>query len=334
MQTFARPRVVVSRCIEFDHCRWNGDMIRSEVVERMKEHVEFVPVCAEAEIGLGVPREPVRLVGEGEEVRLVQHETGRDVTEMMTGFTASFLDGLGEVDGFLLKSRSPSCGIKGVKIYSSMKGGASFGTTAGLFAEAVLSRHPDLPVEDEGRLRNRRIREHFLVRLFTLAGFREARAHGDLQVLSEFHARNKFLLMAYSQKELQTLGRVVANQERRPLEEIFAIYELHLRAALKNPPKATSRTNVLFHALGYFKDSLSPEEKAFFLETVEHYRKNEVTICPNLTILRSWIVRFGIDYLAEQTFFSPLPPGLMEVPPDLSQDQRDYWKGEQRGQRP
>ncbi|QYZ79129.1 DUF1722 domain-containing protein [Methanofollis formosanus] len=334
MQTFERPRVVVSRCIDFDHCRWNGDMIRSEVVQRMKEHVEFVPVCAEAEIGLGIPREPVRLVEEHDEIRLVQHETDRDVTEMMTDFAASFLDGLGEVDGFLLKSRSPSCGTRGVKIYRSMKGGTSQGTTAGLFAQAVLTRHPDLPVEDEGRLRNRRIREHFLVRLFTLAAFRAARAHGDIHSLADFHARNKLLLMAYSQKELQTLGRVAANQEKRSVEEVTATYEAHLRTALERPPRAASRINVLFHALGYFKDRLSPEEKAFFLETVEQYRRDEVALCPNLTILRSWIVRFGIDYLADQTFFSPLPPGLMAVPPDLSQDQRDYWKDERGRQRP
>ncbi len=325
VRAFARPRVVVSRCLGFDHCRWNGDMITSEVVQMITPRVDFLPVCAEVEIGLGVPRKPVRFV-EGENgIRLVQHETGLDVTGRMERFAASFAGTLREIDGFLLKSRSPSCGIRDVKVYRAGGTGDTVGKTAGAFAAAMAARFPNLPAEDEGRLRNRRIREHFLTRLFTFAAFREVRAGGDLRELAAFHTRNKLLLMAYSQKEMRELGRIAANPDKKTFPGVAGEYGDHLNAALSRAPRYTAHINVLLHALGRFKAGISPAEKTFFLDTLEQYRQDRVTICPNLMILRGWIVRFGDDYLREQTFFSPFPAELMGVSQDLSHSQRDYW---------
>lgn len=324
MRAFARPRVVVSRCLGFDHCRWNGEMITSEVVRMIAPYVDFLPACAEVEIGLGVPRKPVRIVREQDGDRLVQHETGLDVTGRMERFAASFAGTLREVDGFLLKSRSPSCGIRDAKVYRAGGTGDVLGKTAGVFAAAMAARFPHLPAEDEGRLRNRRIREHFLTRLFTLAAFREVRAGGDLHELAAFHTANKLLLMAYSQKEMRELGRIVANPEREAFPEVAQRYGDHMNAALSRAPRYTANINVLLHALGRFRGGLSPAEKTFFLDTLEQYRLDRVTICPNLTILRGWIVRFGDDYLREQTFFSPFPAELMGVSEDLSHNQRDY----------
>jgi uncharacterized protein YbgA (DUF1722 family)/uncharacterized protein YbbK (DUF523 family) len=324
VRAFARPRVVVSRCLGFDHCRWNGEMITSEVVRMIAPYVDFLPACAEVEIGLGVPRKPVRIVREQDGDRLVQHETGLDVTGRMERFAASFAGTLREVDGFLLKSRSPSCGIRDAKVYRAGGTGDVLGKTAGVFAAAMAARFPHLPAEDEGRLRNRRIREHFLTRLFTLAAFREVRAGGDLHELAAFHTANKLLLMAYSQKEMRELGRIVANPEREAFPEVAQRYGDHMNAALSRAPRYTANINVLLHALGRFRGGLSPAEKTFFLDTLEQYRLDRVTICPNLTILRGWIVRFGDDYLREQTFFSPFPAELMGVSEDLSHNQRDY----------
>jgi len=325
MNAFERPRILSSRCIEFDHCRWNGDMIASDTVRSLREYADFLPVCAEMEIGLGVPREPVRLVDTDGSTRLLQHGTGLDVTDRMIVFADSVLDAAGDVDGFILKSRSPSCGIKDVKVYRAETSGDTARKEAGIFAAGVVDRFPDLPVEDEGRLRNRRIREHFLTRLFANASFRKVWASGKMSEIAGFHERNKFLLMAYSQKELQNLGRIIANPERKGFGEVADAYGEHLRRALARAPRYTATINVLMHALGYFKDGLSHEEKAFFLESLHRYRKDRSTVCPNLAVFRSWIVRFGNDYLEGQTFFNPFPPDLMEVARDLSHEERDYW---------
>ncbi len=313
MREFARPRVVSSKCVEFEACRYNGLMIPSAVVRMLKPHVYFKPVCPEVEIGLGVPRQPIRIVKIGGERRLVQPETGRDVTAAMVKFTKSFLDSLGAVDGFILKFRSPSCGIKDVKIYSGTAKGAGSSKGAGFFGGAVLDRFPGLAVEDEGRLKNYGIREHFLTRLFTLASFRRTRAARSMGQLVRFHTRNKLLLMAYSQKGLKALGRIVANLEKRPIDEIVEAYETELRGALTTAPRYTSCINVLMHGIGYFSKELSGKEKAFFLDTLQEYRDQRVPLSVPIGIIRSYVVRFEQPYLAEQTFFEPYPEDLVSV---------------------
>jgi uncharacterized protein YbgA (DUF1722 family)/uncharacterized protein YbbK (DUF523 family) len=329
MREFVRPRVVVSKCLEFDRCRYNGDMIRSPIVAKLKEYVDFLPVCAEVEIGLGVPRKPVRVVIDKGEHRFVQPATGKDVTEDMKTFCTDFLDSAGEVDGFILKFRSPSCGIKDVKVYPAAAAG-KFGAvekTSGFFGGAVLKRCPFLPVEDEGRLRNARIKEHFLTKLFTLAAFRKVKSEGSMKDLLKFHTENKYLLMAYNQAELRKLGAIAANKENKPLKELISEYEMHLYRAFSRPPKYTSSINVLMHALGHFSDRLSSREKALFFDWIQKYRDGKTSLCPAINTIRSWIVRFEDQYLLNQTFFEPYPEGLLEVDPIESHLREDLWKG-------
>jgi uncharacterized protein YbgA (DUF1722 family)/uncharacterized protein YbbK (DUF523 family) len=309
---FARPRLGISRCIEHDHCRYNGEMIGSELVRRLKDHADLVPVCPEVEIGLGVPRDPIRIVLRGEERRLVQPSTGRDVTDLMTRFRTDFLDRLGEVDGFILKSRSPSCGARDVRIYTDKEGAAPIHKEAGMFGGEVLRRLDMLPVEDEARLRNIKLGEHFLTGAFTLASFRRLDGQ-SMDGLIDFHTRNKLLLMMYSQKELKALGNIVANHGRSRAVDVHQAYRAHLRSALYRPPRCTSPANVLMHALGFFSDQLRKEEKAFFLETLQMYRDARIPLSVCLNLMRSYIIRFGNVYLDAQTFFRPFPEGILEV---------------------
>jgi uncharacterized protein YbgA (DUF1722 family)/uncharacterized protein YbbK (DUF523 family) len=329
LREFPKPKVVISKCIEFDSCRYNGQMISSDFVKSLAPHVDFLPVCPEVEIGLGVPRGSLRLVStaEGGETRLVQPTTGRDVTAEMQSFAATFLDSLGEVDGFILKASSPSCGIKNTKAYPTAGKSAALSRSAtGLFGAAVLARYPDLAVEDEGRLRNARVKEHFLAKLFTLARFREVERSGSMQELVRFQTENKMLLMAYNQTEQKALGNIAANHDHRPFDSVIGEYGAHLRRALSQAPRYTSNINVLMHALGYFSDRLSAAEKAMFLDNIQKYRDGKITICPNTTLLKSWIARFEDDYLARQTFFEPYPQDLIEVDPAVSHKGRDLWK--------
>jgi uncharacterized protein YbbK (DUF523 family) len=167
-----RPIVVISRCIDFDSCRYNGQVIRASLREQLEPFVELRPICPELEIGLGVPRDPVRLVSRGDGAHMIQPSTGRDLTRQMNAFSAQFLAALDEVDGFILKSRSPSCAIGNSKIFHSDEEGAATDAGPGLFAAQVLERFPHAVIEDEERLSDRRLRERFLTELFRLAAIR------------------------------------------------------------------------------------------------------------------------------------------------------------------
>lgn len=313
MRDFARPRLVLSRCLELDKVRYNGEKIAYDFVRELEPFVELVPICPEVEIGLGVPRDPIRLI-EGEAgPRLYQPSTGRDLTSEMQDFSHSFLSTLPPMDGFVLKNRSPSCGISDVKLYTLEGRLSSCGKRAGMFGQSVIDRFPDLAVEDEGRLRNLRIREHFLTKLFALAGLRGVATTGSMRKLIEFHARYKFVLMAYSQKRLRELGRLVANEAGLSFPDLVLAYRAGLAAAMHQPPRYTSVINVLEHAVGYFKTTLSHSEKANFKRLLELYRSKRVPLAGPTAVVWSWVVREDEDYLKGQVFFCPYPEELISV---------------------
>jgi uncharacterized protein YbgA (DUF1722 family)/uncharacterized protein YbbK (DUF523 family) len=313
MREFIKPTVVVSKCLGFAHCRYNGEIIAAPFVQKMRPHVNFIVVCPEVESGQSVPREFLRLVAVDGEPRLLQPDTGHDHTEQMRAFTASFLDGLNDVDGFILKNRSPSCGLNDVKVYTSTKKGAAATKGQGMFGGAVMERFPNLAIEDEGRLNNFRIREHFSTRIYTSAAFRAVKASGAMKNLVWFQADNKLLLMSYNQKELKALGKIAANPNKRPFDQVIADYEPHLHAALARPQRCNAHVNVLMHALGYFSHDLSSEEKAFFLDELQKYRDGKEPASTLRVLLKSWCARFGQEYLQRQTYFTPYPEGLVEL---------------------
>jgi uncharacterized protein YbgA (DUF1722 family)/uncharacterized protein YbbK (DUF523 family) len=310
---FPKPRIVISKCIGFDPCRYNGEIIRDKFVARLAPHVEFVAVCPEVEIGLGVPRAPVRIVSSSGNMRLIQPSSGRDLSKSMRAFSAEFLESVGEVDGFILKNRSPSCGFTDVKVYSGPEKGAAIARTAGFFGGAIVEKFGDRAIEDEGRLKNLTIREHFLTRVFAFATFRKMQKSGSTGSLVRFHASNKLLLMAYNQAKMRELGRIVANADRKPKDIVINTYGQHFRLALQKPPRHASPINVLTHALGHFKKELSPREKKHFLDILEAYRNKTEPLSSAVSILRSWIIRFQSEYLNEQTLFHPFPENLMAL---------------------
>jgi len=313
LKEFVKPRVVVSKCLGFAHCRWNGLTIPDDFVERLKSYVKFIPICPEVEIGLGIPRDPIRVIMHNKEIRLMQPATKSDVTDRMIEFCNNFLSSIGGVDGFILKSRSPSCGIKEVKVYPSMEKSAALKKGSGFFGTAVMDRFAHLPIEDEGRLRNFIIREHFLKRLFTLARFDAIRKTEKMKDIVQFQAENKFLLMAYNQKEFRIMGRIVANHDKKPVAQVYEEYENHLFNALAKTPRYTSYINVLMHAMGHFSDKLSKQEKTFFLSLMEKYRSGKAPLSTDIDVLMSWGVRFGEKYLLDQTFFRPYPEELLDI---------------------
>lgn len=312
-RTFARPAVVLSKCLEMEACRFNGQLVRSDLVRRLDPWVDFVTVCPEVEIGLGVPRDPVRLVRIDGASRLLQPATERDVSDDMDRFATGFLEDLAVVDGFLLKSRSPSCGIKDVKVYAGPEKAPPVGKEAGRFASHVLARHPHAAVEDEGRLRNPTLRAHFLTKIFTRAEFRAVRRSGAMRELVAFHATHKLLFMAYDQHAMRALGKLVGNQERRSFDEVAQAYANGLDALLAKPPKRTAVVNVVQHAFGYFSEDLTARERRYFLDLLERYRTGLAGLSPVLAVLGGWIARFDQTYLAEQSLLEPFPRPLAVI---------------------
>jgi uncharacterized protein YbgA (DUF1722 family)/uncharacterized protein YbbK (DUF523 family) len=327
MKEFSKPVVVVSKCITFEPVRWNGQIIASDFVEKLKPYVDFVPICPEVEIGLGVPRDPIRIVLVNGEKRLLQPATGLDFTEKMKSFSESFLNSLNAVDCFILKSGSPSSGFKNVKVYPSIEKVSSIAKSVGFFGGAVLQKFPNLAIEDERRLLNPRIREHFLTKIFTLASFREVKKSGKVKDLVKFQADNKYLFTAYNQKELRILGKLAANQEHKAFDETIGNYETHLYYALARTPSVGSNINVMLKIMGYFSHQLSKDEKSFFLSSVDKYRAGILPMSACFSVLRAWIVRFKQEYLSSQTVLEPYPEQLAELETTSSEvDGKNYWK--------
>jgi uncharacterized protein YbgA (DUF1722 family)/uncharacterized protein YbbK (DUF523 family) len=308
-----KPVVVVSKCLGFDSCRYNGAIISDEFIVALKPHILFITVCPEMGIGLGVPREPIRIVVSGGKRLLYQPAARKDVSREMTVYVTSFLDSLGRVDGFILKYKSPSCGIENVKMYPAIEAQTPKEKGAGFFGEEAISRFSHLAVEDERRLKTFRIREHFLTKLFALARFRELRENPSMKALIEFHSRNKLLFMSYSQSKSKVLGNITANHEHKNIREVMKLYFQTMTELFQNPARRSSIINVLEHTFGGVSMELSPPEKRFFSKSVQDYREKKVPLSVPLNLLHSWALRFETEYLLIQTFIEPYPSALMDI---------------------
>ncbi|MDC2864484.1 MULTISPECIES: YbgA family protein [unclassified Bacillus (in: firmicutes)] len=313
MRQFVKPAVVVSKCLEFEACRYNGDKLSDATVRNLQPFVEFIPVCPEVEIGLGIPRETIRIVEHDGTQKLVQPSTGADLTEKMQQFSNVFLSSIPDVDGFILKNRSPSCGTRDVKIYAGLGKAPTKGKGVGLFGSAVLARFSHLAIEEEGRLSNFIIREHFLTQLFTIAHFKALKKNKNMKALIEFQSDQKYLFMAYNQTKQKELGRIIANKEKYSIDEVFAKYEEILYVLLNRTPRYTSNINVCQHIFGYFKNKLKKEEKDHFLSLLSKYAEKKIPLSSLLIILKSWAIRFEETYLLRQTYFEPYPEMLVEI---------------------
>lgn len=306
------PVVVLSRCLGVEACRYNGKMIHEDFIHQFSSYVKIRPVCPELEVGLGVPRDPILIVtGDGGRT-LIQPATGRDLTQPMTTFSQSFLEKLKGVDGFILKSRSPSCGIRDTKIHGTDRE-TILERGAGIFAAAVMEHFPDAPVEDEKRLRNRIRREQFLTRLYALAGLRRIARRPTRKAMNRFHAKNRLLLMAYNRKELDRLDTLLSGGREPDAAVLAKEYKRRLSNALSRNPRYTSLIGVLIYALGPISKQLTDRDKALFLDRLERFRNGKVPASEPVRLLRSWVMRHGPRDLRNQTLFNPYPTELNEI---------------------
>ncbi len=306
-----KPKIFISKCIELDSCRWNGAKISSVEVKNILPHIELITACPEADIGLGIPREPIRIVAVNDEKRLIQPATEVDLTEKMQTYCNKLVEDYDDIDGFILKSKSPSCGIKEVKVYQGKGSKSPHPAGAGIFAEIVLDKFSHLPIEDEGRLTNFKIREHFLTSVFTINRFKELKQNPDIKALMKFQAEHKFLFLAYNQSQMRKLGKIAANLEKNNINQVFQDYQTNLYAVFAKLPRHNNIINVWNHIQGFFSDHLKPVEKKYLLEKIEAFKNDKLPAIAVTEILHAHAIRFENEYILNQFFFTPFPKELI-----------------------
>ena len=305
---FLRPKIIISKCLEFEACRYDGQMITNKYIEKLKDFIDFKPICPEVEIGMGTPRAPIRVINVKDEMTLYQEETKKDFTKKMNTFSDNYLSKTREVDGFILKSKSPSCGIGTAKVYSQ-KNPAPIGKGSGLFASKVIDSFPHHPKEDEKHLNNPFLREHFFTSIFTIADFNSVT---NINSLYKYHAKHKYLFMSYNQTQMRKMGKIAANEIKDVTKVVLENYYNSLLILLSKRARYTSNINTHMHVMGYFKKRISDKEKNHFLQLLEEYRMGRVHLSTINGLLSSWILRFEDEYLETQSFFKPFPIELIE----------------------
>lgn len=306
-----KPVIVISKCLGFENCRYDGSMEENEFIDKLKKYVEIITVCPEVECGLSIPRNTLRIVEINNKKELVQPKESKFLTEDMINFSEKFISKIKNVDGFILKCKSPSCGIKDAKVYNTIEKGSAIRREKGFFAEAVLNHFPYLPVEDDGRLTNFKIREHFLARIFILSDFRVAKSNFNFEELRKFHLKNTLLFLSYSQKYSKALDNLIYKDTVDNLESLFKEYEFYLHRLLEKAPRYTSNINVLMKSLEQFNDKITPDEIQFIWGTIDKYKNGYVPFSVPLYLVKSYIIRFDLHNLLDQSFFMPYPEDLV-----------------------
>ena len=313
MKIVRKPTIVVSRCLGFDNCRYNGDIIMDNFIQRLKSHVDYITVCPEVDIGLGVPRKSLRLISENNNIEIYQPSTEKAYTKEMNEYSVETLESLPNVHGFILKGRSPSCGIKDVKIYLGKEKSSSSIKGVGLFAHQVINKFQHIPIEEEGRLTNYLIREHFLTRLYSIFRFQDIKESNSMKELVKFHSDNKYLLLAYNQSQLKQLGKIVANHGNHPVNLVIEDYQYHLGLAFLKLPRKSNYINSFMHIFGYFSDYLSEKEKAFILDRLEKYREDKIHLSVLTNLFKTYALKYDKEYLINQTIWSTYPEELLDI---------------------
>jgi uncharacterized protein YbgA (DUF1722 family)/uncharacterized protein YbbK (DUF523 family) len=306
-------KIGVSSCLLGNNVRYDGANARdSYIVDIMGQFVDFYPVCPEVESGLPVPREPMRLEGDPEAPELITVETRVHQTDRMGRWSSAKLDDLEKKDlwAFVFKSRSPSSGMRKVKVYDEK--GIPVRVGVGLFARAFMDRFPFIPVEDEETLRDPVVRENFIERVFALKRWRDVRSEEPTAAtLVDFHTRHKLQILSHSPKHYSAMGKLVADLSERPIDGVYSDYELKLMQTLKLTATPEKSYNVLQHAVGYFKKRFSGAEKQAMLEAIETYAENRLPLIVPITLLAHYAAKYDEPYLKRQTYLNPDPVELM-----------------------
>lgn len=309
----ATIRIGVSTCLLGEKVRFDGGHKHDRFVTgQLGRFFEMVPVCPEAEVGMGIPRETVRLAGDSAAPRMVGSRSAEDWTDRMNAWSRRRVRELQEhdLDGYIFKKDSPSCGAFRVKVYSDL--GMPSQSGQGLFAAEWTRRNPLVPYEEEGRLNDAVLRDNFIERVFAFHRLKQVFAgrwkRGDVVA---FHSREKYLLMAHSPKHYTALGKLVAAvADHAPAafrDEYMALFMEGLGV------KATTRrhVNTLQHVAGHLKKLVGAAERARLQAVIDDYHKELVPLVVPMTLLNHYVELHDVPYVKDQTYLNPHPKELM-----------------------
>ena len=308
-----KPKLGISACLLGQKVRYDGghkcDLFLTELFGKF---FEWIPICPEVEVGMGVPRESVRLVGTTSDPKMIAEQSGRDWTDSMKRFASQRTRDLAEkhLSGYIFKKNSPSCGMDRVRVYNSK--GTAERQGRGLFAAALMSHGPLLPVEEEGRLSDLKLRENFIERVFGYHRWQQASSERrSVAALVRFHTSHKYLLLAHSQRHYCQLGGLVAAAKQRPLAAVYATYGRIFMEALAVHATAMTHANVLDHMMGYFSKQLTAPERQELVQLIGSFRRQLIPLVVPITLIRHYSKKYQIEYLQGQLYLEPSPKELM-----------------------
>lgn len=299
--------VGISACLLGEEVRFNGGhKLHSYIDKTLGEYFSFQSFCPEVDIGLGIPRRPIRLIRRDGEVSCV------DIEDYTLDYTQQLIDSADAqkawqagLCGFILKKDSPSCGMERAKVYD---GKQTVRDGVGIFAARLMQNFPELPVEEEGRLGDAVLRENFIQRVYVMYRWRKLLDEGvSVGGLTDFHARHKLILMSHCQKTYRELGPLLASARKNNVEAIAADYIRSLMTALKKRASRGDHVNVLQHIQGYLRDKLDAGDKAELLDAYERYRLGQLPLIVPITLLNHHFRRHPDEYISRSWYMHPYP---------------------------
>jgi uncharacterized protein YbgA (DUF1722 family)/uncharacterized protein YbbK (DUF523 family) len=299
----------VSSCLLGENVRYDGGhKLDRFLTDTWGKYVEYVPVCPEAECGLGVPREAMQLEGDPASPRLITTRTRQDMTRRMMTWAHKRVAQLEKeaLCGFIFKSDSPSSGRERIKVYNEK--GMPVKKGVGIFARIFMEHFPLLPVEDDGRLHDLNLRENFIERIFALRRWRDILGKKESKGnLVDFHTRHKLLILAHSPKHYQIMGKLVAGQKSIPWQDLYEQYQTLLLESLELKTTPKKNAHVLQHMRRYFGQQLSVDEKKELMEVIEDYREGHIPLIVPVTLISHYVRQYDQPYLREQVYLNPHP---------------------------
>ncbi len=297
-----KPKIIVSRCLDFQKCRYDGQGFNNKIVSSLKNHTDIITVCPEVEIGLSVPRETIRIEKHKNKdiYKLVQTSSRGDFTNIMNEFSEEFIGNLTDIDAFILKGKSPSCGIKDVKIYNEGNDCAIINNGNGFFAHKVLKKFSNIPVENEGRLTNYSIRDDFFTKIFLINNMKKT------DNITDFHKENEVLLKSYDKEKTTELDVLIENIKR---DDYFNyIYEI-----ISTKRKKELKLNIIKDIFKRYESNLTIDEIKMFKKLVKSYEDSKIPFSTLCVAIRMYATRFNDKQILNQTFFSPYPDDLVSI---------------------
>ena len=301
-----KPKIVVSECLYGTKCRYDGQGYNDKVIQSLKDYVDIQTVCPELAIGLSIPREPIRIDmnKENEDYRLIDYNSKNDYTNQMTEFSEEFINGLDDIDGFILKSRSPTCGLKDAKVYYRGNKCSIRSNENGFFLQKIIDKYDYLPIENEGRLKNYNIRDNFFTRIFFINNLKNNKN------IIEFHKNNLLLLKSYDEESTNEVSDIL-NENR--MEDQVHQYKEKVLNIVSNQRKKENKLSIIIKVFEKYKNMLNEEEINMFNGLIESYENQRIPFSTLEVVIKMYETRFKDKDILNQTFFYPYPENLINI---------------------